>query len=76
MFHLADDVLRWDNQPDEIDQKIVVGKWHMNYARHHHIKQTSITYHDISKQKGEKKLKTKMGKTVLGCVVITHLDMC
>ena len=44
MFHLADDVLRWDNQPDEIDQKIVVGKWHMNYARHHHIKQTSITY--------------------------------
>ena len=55
MFHLADDVLRWDNQPDEIDQKIVVGKWHMNYARHHHIKQTSITYHDILKQKGEKK---------------------
>ena len=48
----------------------------MNYARHHHIKQTSITYHDISKQKGKKKLKTKMGKTVLVCVVITHLDMC
>ena len=51
----------------------------MNYAPHHYIKKTSITEHDMSKQKEKKKERKKLKRVkpfLCACVVITLLDMC